>query len=61
MESSYCYQPLPTFESIRIFTLYPGNLADALEGNISVISLSDQKTSFKALSYTWGNPLDKSI
>jgi hypothetical protein len=54
----YIYQPLPPADSIRLFNLLAGDPEAPLEGNLAAVSLSDSTLSFKALSYTWGNPID---
>ncbi|CZR66870.1 uncharacterized protein PAC_16771 [Phialocephala subalpina] len=59
MVSEYDYNPLPP-GSIRLFTLQPGAGDAPIECNLTTILLSDTNTTtskFKALSYTWANPL----
>jgi hypothetical protein len=62
MASAYEYNRLPTAPSIRLFTLQPGSSEAPIEGNLTTILLSDKTATtinFKALSYTWANPLDE--
>ncbi|KAH6665433.1 heterokaryon incompatibility protein-domain-containing protein [Halenospora varia] len=61
MVPEYDYNPLPP-GSIRLFTLQPGSGNAPIEGNLTTILLSDRTATpseFKALSYTWANPLDE--
>jgi hypothetical protein len=59
MGSTYIYSPLPSAYSIRLFKLESRDSGALLEGTLTTVSLSDPGLSFKALSYTWGNPLDE--
>lgn len=61
MVPTYNYTPLPTANSIRLFTLEPGSGSDTIKGNMTSTLLSGRSAAtaeFKALSYTWANPLD---
>lgn len=56
----YNYTPLPTANSIRLFTLESGSGSDTIKGNMTSTLLSGRTAAmaeFKALSYTWANPL----
>jgi hypothetical protein len=62
MEPTYNYIPLLTPDSLRLFTLRPGIGDATIEGSLTTTSLSDSvgtTPEFKALSYTWSNPIDK--
>jgi hypothetical protein len=62
MASAYEYNSLPTTDSIRLFRLQPGSGDTPIEGNLTTTFLSDSTATalkFKALSYTWSNPLDE--
>ena len=59
MDSIYIYNTLPMPDSIRLLRLEPGDSDALLEGTFTIVSLSDPGLSYRALSYTWGNPLDE--
>ena len=46
-------------DSVRLLKLKPGDSDALLEGTLTVVSLSDPGLAYRALSYTWGNPLDE--
>ena len=46
-------------DSVRLLKLEPGDSDALLEGTFTIISLLDLGLSYRALSYTWGNPLDE--
>ncbi|KAK0616852.1 heterokaryon incompatibility protein-domain-containing protein [Immersiella caudata] len=57
--SSPLYSPLPENRSIRLLVIEPASSGkDELQTRLMVVSLDD-KPGFEALSYTWGDPSDK--
>ncbi|KAK9771425.1 putative Heterokaryon incompatibility domain-containing protein [Seiridium cardinale] len=56
----YQHRPLRYDDSIRVLQILPSAVADApVRVSLSSYRLSDPKLQFEALSYTWGNPSDK--
>lgn len=55
MTEKYQYSPLRPAGQIRLLKLYAGTEADELSGELVHTSL-DEKPTFTALSYAWGNP-----
>ena len=59
MDSTYIYNTLPMPDSIRLLKLDPGDPDALLQGTFTIVPLSEPGLSYRALSYTWGNPLDE--
>lgn len=56
---SKIYAPLDTDRrEIRLASIVPGRWSEDVYCNLKVVSLDDTPT-YEALSYTWGDPLDK--
>ncbi|KAK9415980.1 putative Heterokaryon incompatibility domain-containing protein [Seiridium unicorne] len=56
----YQHRPLRYDDSIRVLQILPSAVADApVRVYLSSYRLSDPKLQFEALSYTWGDPSDK--
>ena len=52
MSSLYKWTALVHEQQIRLLTLLPGNLDEPLQGELNVVSLSDN-TKYEAISYSW--------
>ncbi|KAK4100676.1 HET-domain-containing protein [Parathielavia hyrcaniae] len=60
-DDSSLYSPLPDNNSIRILVVEPALAKDEpLRTRLVVVSLDD-KPSYEAISYTWGDPADKTL
>ncbi|KAK3298692.1 heterokaryon incompatibility protein-domain-containing protein [Chaetomium fimeti] len=51
---AYSYAPLPGDGTIRVLTLYGGNLEDPLRGELECVAV-DAAGVYEPLSYVWGN------
>jgi len=58
--NQYRYSPLGIARQIRLLHLKPGEQSDAIQISIRDTNL-DQQPMYEALSYTWGDPLEKSL
>jgi hypothetical protein len=52
---NYNYDSLPNSHSIRMLTIYPGELTDTLDGYLDVVDINHMGK-YEALSYVWGKP-----
>jgi hypothetical protein len=57
--SESIYDPLPNDNSIRLFTIRPGNTTDILECDLQIVELL-KAPAYTAISYVWG-PLDPAV
>jgi len=56
----YHYTPLPSQKFIRLLELYPGHGNDDIDCALIHTEL-EQAPEYETISYTWGNPTNKSI
>ena len=56
--SFYHYCPLPSEKFIRLLELYPGNANENIDCTLYQTKLEDAPK-YEAISYTWGNPANK--
>ncbi len=54
-ETQHQYQPLQGNDTIRIFTLDPGQRDDPLTGMLEAVPI-DHAGSYEAVSYVWADP-----
>jgi hypothetical protein len=54
-KSQHQYQPLQNNDTIRIFTLDPGQQGDPLTGTLEAVPI-DSAGSYEAVSYVWADP-----
>lgn len=56
--SEFQYSRLEGARGIRLLVLQPGRISDEISCTLKIVSL-DERPSFEALSYTWGDPAEK--
>ena len=55
MLEDFAYEPLPSTDHIRLFTLHNSPKGEPISGSLEIVALSERNASYKALSYTWGH------
>ena len=56
--SKFQYSRLEGVRGTRLLVLHPGLVSDEISCTLKTVSL-DERPSFEALSYTWGDPAEK--